>query len=122
MTENQRILKGIKSSLQSALDLIEGDGGDAESRCMFNAGNQAAEAARALHEFSGQLRAKEDIKTMFSSGVNRETIFKAMEKSGFARTSSCCDRTLEKMCQGDEYRGNMEGFVGALLRLLGLRK
>jgi hypothetical protein len=54
--------------------------------------------------------------------INRDMMFKAMADSGFARTSSCCDRTLDKMCQGDEYRGNLEGFVGTLLRLAGLKK
>lgn len=54
--------------------------------------------------------------------INRDLMFKAMAESGFVRTSSCCDRTLEKMCNGDEYRGNLEGFVGSLLRLAGLKK
>lgn len=57
-----------------------------------------------------------------AKAINRDLMFKAMEASGFVRTSSCCDRTLDKMCQGDEYRGNLEGFVGSLLRLAGLKK
>lgn len=68
------------------------------------------------------IMAYEKIESMLHPTVMRETIFKAMQQSGFVRTSSCCDYTLQKMCQGDEYRGNMEGFVGALLRLLGLKK
>lgn len=50
--------------------------------------------------------------------VRREVIFEAMKESGFIRTNSCCDIDLDKMCQADQYRGNLEGFVHKLLRLL----
>jgi hypothetical protein len=61
------------------------------------------------------------MKPVKAHAINRDMMFKAMQQSGFVRTSSCCDRTLDKMCQGDEYRGNLEGFVGSLLRLAGLK-
>lgn len=50
--------------------------------------------------------------------VRREVIFKAMEESGFKRTDSCCHPELNKMCESDQYKGNLEGFVNRLMKLI----
>lgn len=68
------------------------------------------------------IMAYEKIESMLQPELMRETIFKAMAESGFVRTSSCCDYSLQKMCNGDEYKGNLEGFLRNLFRKLGLRK
>ena len=49
--------------------------------------------------------------------VSREIIFQAAEEAGFVRTHSCCNVDL-KLCQNDEWRGNLEGFANAILRLV----
>lgn len=48
--------------------------------------------------------------------VSREIIFQAAEEAGLVRTHSCCNVDL-KLCQNDEWRGNLEGFANAILRL-----
>lgn len=52
--------------------------------------------------------------------VRREVIFKAMEEAGFVRRHSCCDSELKKMCENDQYEGNLEGFVNRLMKLIGV--
>ena len=52
--------------------------------------------------------------------VRREVIFKAMEEAGFVRRHSCCDAELKKMCENDQYEGNLEGFVNRLMKLIGV--
>ena len=52
--------------------------------------------------------------------VKREVIFKAMQESGFTRTESCCSPVLNKMCGLDQYKGNLEGFVNRLMKLIGV--
>ena len=52
--------------------------------------------------------------------VKREVIFEAMEKAGFVRRHSCCDAELKKMCENDQYEGNLEGFVNQLMKLIGV--
>lgn len=52
----------------------------------------------------------------------REDVFQAAAESGFKRTKSCCDPTLEKMCSMDEYKGDLEAFVKRYLRIAGYRK
>jgi hypothetical protein len=52
--------------------------------------------------------------------IKREVIFKAMDESGFTRTDSCCDPELNKMCASDQYKGNLEGFVNRLMKLIGV--
>ncbi len=58
------------------------------------------------------------IQTNGAVQVKREVILKAMQESGFVRTKSCCDPELKKMCGGDEYKGNLEGFVNRLMKLI----
>lgn len=48
--------------------------------------------------------------------VSREIIFQAAEEAGLVRTHSCCNVDL-KLCATDEWRGNLEGFANALIRL-----
>ncbi len=50
--------------------------------------------------------------------VRREVIFRAMDESGFKRTDSCCYPELNKMCENDQYKGNLEGFVNRLMKLI----
>lgn len=50
------------------------------------------------------------------STLSMETIREAAKQSGFERSESCCMQPL-KFCEGDEWRGNLEGFAKALLRL-----
>lgn len=40
--------------------------------------------------------------------VSREVIFQAAEEAGLVRTHSCCNVEL-KLCETDEWRGNLEG-------------
>ena len=46
--------------------------------------------------------------------MDREFILKAIEKSGLQRIYSCCG-IKDKFCNTDEWRGNLEAFVKAIL-------
>lgn len=50
--------------------------------------------------------------------VTRDQIQQAMNCSGFDKIKHCCPAELQKHCGGDEYKGNLEGFVGALMEVL----
>lgn len=52
--------------------------------------------------------------------VKREVILQAMKESGFSRIDSCCYPELNKMCENDQYKGNLEGFVNRLMKLIGV--
>ncbi len=48
--------------------------------------------------------------------MDREFILEAIKKSGLQRTYSCCG-IENKFCATDEWRGNLEGFVNAIVNL-----
>ncbi len=50
--------------------------------------------------------------------VSRNQIKQAMACSGFDKIKHCCPAELQKHCGGDEYKGNLEGFVAALMEVL----
>ena len=48
--------------------------------------------------------------------VRRELVLRAARESGLVRTYSCCG-VEDKFCATDQWKGNLEGFANALLRL-----
>jgi len=48
--------------------------------------------------------------------LTREMILEAARQSGLVRTTECCG-VGEKFCESDVWRGNLEGFARALVRI-----
>ena len=86
-------------------------------------GDGGIECHTPLNEKAGQRTKKDDdcpfvIQPDGTVWVRREVIVRAMQESGFKRTDSCCYPELNKMCENDQYKGNLEGFVNQLIKLI----
>jgi hypothetical protein len=55
-------------------------------------------------------------KVLYWLEMKKELIFKAAKEAGLVRTRSCCE-VENKLCDTDEWRGNLESFAYAILKL-----